>query len=146
MLKKNERGLTLIELLLSLSIATIVGILIWNVFFQGFNYSNKAMTKNQMQQEANIIISSLTKYHRTVDSYEISSSNCKISISGNSIEIYEHPQLCFKTSRTGTIQPKVEDVLLTINVSDKNAPENDVEIGTVLSRLKSEDGDEKDKE
>lgn len=146
MLKKNEAGFTLIELLLALSITTTIGILIWSVFFQGFNYSNKAMTKNQMQQEANIIISSLAKYHRTVDSYEILSSNCKISISANSIDTYEHPQICFKTSRTGTIRPKLEDVQLTINVSDKDDPSNHVEIGTVLSRLKSGDDDEKDNE
>lgn len=55
MLKKNEAGLTLIELLLALSITTTIGILIWSIFFQGFNYSNKAMTKNQMQQEANMV-------------------------------------------------------------------------------------------
>lgn len=144
MFKKNEVGLTLIELLLALSIATTIGILILSVFFQGLNYSNKAMTKNQMQQEVNIIISSLTKYHRTVDSFEILSSNCKISISSSSIVVYEHPQLCFETNKTGTIQPKTEDVLLTINVSDKNDPSNHIEIDTVLSRLKSGDGDEEE--
>ena len=58
---KNQRGITLIELLLTISIISFVGVLIWSVFFQGTEYSNTAITNNQMQQEANIIMTKITK-------------------------------------------------------------------------------------
>ncbi|RTR27329.1 hypothetical protein EKG37_19220 [Robertmurraya yapensis] len=168
MFKKNEVGITLIELLLTLSITVTIGILIWSVFFQGFNYSNKAMTNNQLQQEANIIINGLAKYHRNfevnleedsnseLNSYMVKSSNCKISISAvppNTTEVFQHPQLCFKanitddenngTESTIIIHPDAKDVSLTIKVSgtdDQNS--NSIIIDTVLSRLKRGDIDE----
>lgn len=150
---KNQAGLTLIELLLALSIVTTIGILIWSVFFQGFNYSKKATTTNQMQQEANIIISSLTTSHRKLglDSYEIQSSSCKISISKDSsvIQEYEHPQLCFYLGEkaedpfTETVTEYDDDVPLTLTVQeDKNEPNLKITVETILSRLEGDTGDD----
>ena len=53
---KNQKGVTLIELLATITILSIIGVIIWNVFIQGTKYSNTAVTKNRLIQESNIVI------------------------------------------------------------------------------------------
>lgn len=52
---KNERGLTLVELLAVLAIAAIIISLIGSVLINGIKASNRTTTKQQLQQEANNI-------------------------------------------------------------------------------------------
>lgn len=146
MKKKNESGLSLIELLLTLTILSIVGVLIWSVFFQGTSYSKKAMTKNQMQQEANVIINNLMKFHRTNDRYEIESLNCKITANGKTTNVFESSQFCFMTNFSGAIIPSKEDVSLTVTIKDKSDISNLIQVDALLFRLKSGEEDEEDYE
>jgi prepilin-type N-terminal cleavage/methylation domain-containing protein len=144
---RDEQGFTLIEVLATLSILSFVGIIIWNVFFQGYQYSQNASSKNSMIQETNIIITNLSKIHQTSDEYEIksSNSNCGITITykkGISQETlaFDHPQLCFsfvfKNSISGIINPKLTDVPLTVTASDKKNPNNKISIDSTLYRMK----------
>ena len=113
---KNQRGITLIELLLTISIISFVGVLIWSVFFQGTEYSNTAITNNQMQQEANIIMTKITKIHQTSDSYEINSPDaCSLTIKDNvngTTEIFEHSQFCISVKKdiSNPINPNITNV------------------------------------
>ena len=119
MKKINQRGITLIELLATLAILSIVSILIWSIFFQGTNYSNKAMTKNQMQQEANIIITNLTKIHQTSDSYDIDSSKtCSFTVNDNDkglTEVFEHSQLSISVKKDIRTQSILMFIMLSWN-------------------------------
>ncbi|MFA9555956.1 type II secretion system protein J [Evansella sp. AB-rgal1] len=138
---KNEKGITLIEVLISVAILSFIGIVIWNVFIQGLTFSEQAMRKNQMQQEANIIVTSLVRSHQAaVEVYEINDFECKIMIDTNSqSNVIEHPQLCLSTNYSDglSVNPNIHDITITINVADKNNPNNKVSIDTILTRLKS---------
>lgn len=53
---KNERGLTLVELLAVLAIAGIIIALIGSVLINGIKASNRTATNQKLQQEANYIV------------------------------------------------------------------------------------------
>jgi prepilin-type N-terminal cleavage/methylation domain-containing protein len=69
-LKKNN-GFTLIELLAAMSIFSIVMILLYGVLSNGMDYSKKSMGNVSVQQELNILITTMTKIHETYPSYDI---------------------------------------------------------------------------
>jgi Tfp pilus assembly protein PilE len=61
---KNEKGITLIELLVTLSILMLISSLIYGVLI-GVNKNYKQISeKSILRQEANIILSTLTNYHQ----------------------------------------------------------------------------------
>ncbi|MEO2074634.1 MAG: prepilin-type N-terminal cleavage/methylation domain-containing protein [Bacillus sp. (in: firmicutes)] len=160
-MKKDERGLTLVEVLATITIISIVSIIIWSVFFQGINFSKKATSRNLMLQEMNLLVTNLTKIHQTSSVYEISSSgpnNCEITVISKKrdkiqnidivqpTQIFNHSQICFnfildiKNKRTGTspntIEPNENDVSITLTASDKNNPDNKVITKSYLYRMK----------
>lgn len=63
---QNERGFTLIELLVSIALGSIVLVLIYQFFFQGIHFSKVVNDKTLLQQEANYMVSSMTKIHQTL--------------------------------------------------------------------------------
>jgi type II secretory pathway pseudopilin PulG len=68
---KSEKGITLIELLAALSILMIISSVIYSVFF-GINKNYKQISeKTNLQQDANIIISSIKNYHLRNESYKL---------------------------------------------------------------------------
>lgn len=71
----RQRGITLIELLGAITILSIISIIIWNVFFQGLSFTDSLQIETQMQQEANLILASLRKMHRSSDEYSIENSD-----------------------------------------------------------------------
>ncbi|WML59564.1 prepilin-type N-terminal cleavage/methylation domain-containing protein [Neobacillus sp. PS2-9] len=152
-MSRNERGLTLIEVLIAVAILSIIGVIIWNVFYQGYSYSKKATSRNSMQQETNILITNLKKIHQSNINYTIKSSNCDITVtyqkdptSTAQTQIFSHSQICFKLEiivdsiNQGAgpinIQPNKSDITLNINTSDKNNPGNNLTISTFLYRMK----------
>ena len=158
-MKRTENGFTLIEVLVTLSILSFVGIIAWSVFFQGYNFSQKAISKNAMIQETNLLITNLKKVHQTLIEYEIKSENCEIKVtnlktSPKQTQIFNHPAICFKIleinagpgSGPKTVKPNnklndgsLNDVSLKINASDKNNPQNSITQDTFLYRMKGAD-------
>lgn len=53
---KDEKGITLVELLAALAILGIIVVVIASVISTGTKASNKTATKQQLQQEANLIV------------------------------------------------------------------------------------------
>lgn len=144
---RNEKGLSLIEVLVTLVILSIVGTIIWSVFNNGVRFSNEAISKNQMQQEANIVLTKLTKIHQTATEYTLmSNSNCTFTVKAiidNNNEDYqfENSKLCLQVTHNGTsdsIDPVGKDHILPliVTISDRNNLANDIELDAVLSRLK----------
>ncbi|MEH7332700.1 prepilin-type N-terminal cleavage/methylation domain-containing protein [Neobacillus drentensis] len=147
---QDERGLTLVEVLATLTIFSMVSVIIWSVFFQGFNFSQKAISKNQMQQETNLLVTNLLKIHQTAKQYDIlnTNSNCEITVNitnkdnSTRTEIYKHPYICFKFEiKNGITNPVIpnrtgNDVRLTLTTSDKKDPNNKIAIDTYLYRVK----------
>ncbi|KXH87302.1 type II secretion system protein [Sporosarcina sp. HYO08] len=58
---KNERGLTLIELLAVLAVVGIMITLLTTVFINGFRASERSATNQKLQQEANYITETVRK-------------------------------------------------------------------------------------
>lgn len=67
----KQDGLTLIELLVSISLLFLVGMLVFNVLIQGKEYSLQAQTTVSLQQEGNRILSKLTSWHESHMRYDI---------------------------------------------------------------------------
>ncbi|MEH7112162.1 prepilin-type N-terminal cleavage/methylation domain-containing protein [Neobacillus niacini] len=152
----DERGLTLVEVLATLTILSIVSIIIWSIFFQGLNFSKKETSKNVMIQESNIIISNLTTVHRGENKYEITSTgtnNCEITVTTDisntekQTQTFTHSQMCFEFTtdiknkkaddpEPNKIDPNKNDVSLTITVKDNNDSTNKVTTSTYLYRMK----------
>ncbi|MFP7299848.1 type II secretion system protein J [Neobacillus niacini] len=150
-MKFDERGLTLVEVLVTLVILSFIGVTIWSVFFQGYNFSQKAISKNSLIQEANIVISQLTKIHQTAKEYELvnSSDQCKITAkvtkqddSEYTEEYSSNPNVCIYYNLTNgignPIDPHLNDALLEITAYDKNDSTNKVTIETKLYRYKGD--------
>jgi len=69
---KNERGLTLVELLGAITILFIISGIIYSVFL-GFNKNYSQISeKNSMDQTANIILATVKQHHLKYDQYKIS--------------------------------------------------------------------------
>lgn len=74
---KNERGLTLVELLAAITILFIISAIIYSVFF-GFNKNYSQISeKNSMDQTANVIIATVKQHHLKYDQYKISYDETK---------------------------------------------------------------------
>ncbi|WP_394233121.1 type II secretion system protein [Niallia oryzisoli] len=153
MVKLNQRGVTVIELLVALTILSLIIVLIWNVFFQGLHFSKKEMTKNQMQQEANVIITHLTKIHQRSEAYEITSNSCKISATyhevgqSNQTITFENNRLCLTAENLDEDatdkyyiagDPNHHDTSLSILIKDINDPDVNIHVDTLLYRIGGE--------
>lgn len=140
---RNEKGLTLLEVLAAVTILSVVGIVIWNVFLQGYQFSNKTIKKSQIQQEANFVLTSMMNFHRgSESSYTVTVSACEIKLSNSTDTIiFDHSLICFSSTFTGskTVNPNKENFNFILIAADKNDEHNNVTIETVLSRLKSGD-------
>lgn len=60
---KNEKGITLVELLAVIAIAGILTVLIASILTNGTNASQRTGTKQQLQQEANIIVEKIRAHY-----------------------------------------------------------------------------------
>lgn len=67
----KQDGLTLIELLVSLSLLFLVGMLVFNVLIHGKEYSLQAQSTVFIQQEGNRISTKLTSWHEKNKKYKI---------------------------------------------------------------------------
>lgn len=68
---KNQAGLTLIEVLATLTILSIVSVVIYNVFSNGLRYSSQAEDTVLIQQEANYLLTLLKEQHENSDFYTV---------------------------------------------------------------------------
>jgi prepilin-type N-terminal cleavage/methylation domain-containing protein len=97
----NEKGITLVELLAALALVSIVAVLAMTTFNIGVKYNVTETTKTKMQQESNLIVSTLMNVHRTEKCYKIYNTSSII------IEIYNN-DLC-----TGTYNRQI-NLIITI--------------------------------
>jgi len=158
-MKNNEKGVTLVELLATVTILSIVGILVWSVFIQGIKHSNKESTKNLLTQEANYVQFSLKKIHQTSEEYQIKfPSPCSIQIEdlnapSNPVLNLNNNQICYSINdvtnyddgltfdlSTTSIKPKDihHSISFQLILKEKKNERNKVITHTILSRLKED--------
>lgn len=101
---KDNRGITLVELLATITLLSIIGIIVWSVFIQGIKNTNEGATKTKLTQEMNYVQTTLRKMHQTAYKYEIIDTSCSIQIKYyNSKESskyktlqFDNDQICYK--------------------------------------------------
>ncbi|MFC0270176.1 type II secretion system protein J [Metabacillus herbersteinensis] len=70
-LDQRQMGITLIELLAVLAIMSFLLILVGSMLINGLSYSNRAQANVLLQQEANLLVTTLDRIHKTQISYTI---------------------------------------------------------------------------
>ena len=75
---RNEKGVTLIELLAALILASVVAVIIMTTFSIGIKYNITESKKVRLQQEANLVIATITNKHRAGDCYNLSVTDDKL--------------------------------------------------------------------
>jgi prepilin-type N-terminal cleavage/methylation domain-containing protein len=146
---RNERGVTLVEVLATLTILSIISVTTWQIFFQGYKFSQESVTKNMLQQESNIVLSNLTRIHQTTEKYKLISSDCKITVldkNDDELQLFSHSLFCYKAENPidnlelppTVLEPSKtgHDLELVVRVSEKNNLRNSVAVKTLLYRLK----------
>ena len=69
----NESGITLIEVLATLTITAIIGSVVYGVLFQTLHANEKTKSHNELRQEANIVMTQLRTMHENGESIWYSS-------------------------------------------------------------------------
>lgn len=144
MMKKNQSGMTLVEVLATLILLSLIGTLIWTTFFTSAKYNIKETTKLHLQQEANYIITKIQQQHRQLDCYQL-------EITEDAVELFdcENPKMLIETISSDykyesvalqKVEPKLKsgDLRLKLTVKD---PLKDsklkVDVETTITRYKS---------
>lgn len=148
----KEDGLTLIELLATLAILSFLIVLMSGVFLNGSNYSKKANDNVKLQQEANLMVTSITKLHESQNSYDIvvdansiklqskNSSGVVVNTVDFSDPNYEYTLFDYSgdaerlLSNTTTIN-SADPLFIKIVIKNKELPEQKYEVKTIISRL-----------
>lgn len=69
---KNQKGMSLVELLAAISILFVVSAIIYGIFFGFSNNYEQISKKNNMNQAANIVITTIKQHHQQHDQYQVS--------------------------------------------------------------------------
>lgn len=93
----NQRGLTLVEVLATLVIVSIVGILVWNLLFQGFDFSKRTISANELQKEANLINTNIQNLHtkHKIHNIYVENNALIIEYDEEQKEIFNHPNIYY---------------------------------------------------
>lgn len=145
---KNEKGITLVEVLAVLLISSIVAGGIYTLVTLTMNHSAVETTKTRLQQEANYIVTEIQRIHRQCDSYTLKIETGSVEIK-NCIDAQDAPienmnkiisnTFNYDPKLDVTIIPKSENYILTnFIVKDPNNEKLKVEINTEFSRYLSE--------
>jgi prepilin-type N-terminal cleavage/methylation domain-containing protein len=141
----NEKGVTLIELLAALVIFGLFSTIIWAFFFQTIQANETEMTKNSLQQEANLIMNTFQEVHRKSESYVVT-----ISENRESLEISTEIDGSFLFNKTGVlyeitadsfvsgdqISPAKDNFPLVLTLTAKENNNLYITIETVFSKIK----------
>lgn len=95
---RNEKGITLVELLAAIVIVGFLTLLIWRIFFQTIDYNSYAVTEQTLQQEANVILSTLQAQHTRETIIKLSTDGSKIDAlleDGSTITISKRPGITY---------------------------------------------------
>ncbi|MFP3323716.1 prepilin-type N-terminal cleavage/methylation domain-containing protein [Planococcus sp. SIMBA_160] len=153
---RSQKGITLVELLAALTLVSIVVAIAWTALSTGMQHTASEVTKTQLQQEANLIITKLTNEHRKNDLYYLRMNAGKIEIN-TCDEVSESPDNCkgFLSIVNGEytyggtingvefqnwnssklINPKKDHVILRVKVADPAKPTRSVTVETALTRI-----------
>lgn len=117
----NEKGLSLIELLATLSMMTIVGALVFGVLINSLHIFNRESDNSDVRQEANLISSQLTTFYKINGNFSaITDSDGMLSVTST------------KTEDGVSSEESREYRLQDYNIEVKSGPDVDVVEGSYV--------------
>lgn len=153
---RNQNGITIVELLVALTLVSVVATIAWTALFTGMKHTVAETTKTQLQQEANLVIAKLTNEHRKNDLYYLRINAGELEIN-TCDKVSENPVNCegFSSATNGDyiyggtingikfqewdslklIDPKKDHVIIKIKVADPARPTRSVTVETALTRI-----------
>lgn len=158
-MKLDEKGISLVELLAALLLVSLVAVIAWTTLTIGMRHGVTETNKTIMQQDMNLIVSSLMAAHRTSEKYSIifednylwinscdKAGDCTLSkIAGaydfnksviNNVEINNSSDAPIIISE---LKPSKEHIAVTLKITDINNEKNFLIVETTLSRMLSEE-------
>lgn len=137
----NQKGVTLVELLATIVIFGIFSTIIWAFLSQTMKTNEVEISKNQIQQEANIILNALDEVHRKSSEYTIDFNNNGIIIKpvGSSQIVFSNPQIDYKLLPLESgkpIHPKTDQVTITLVLKSKKNENVKTTLKSTFNRLK----------
>ncbi|MFP8782154.1 PulJ/GspJ family protein [Planococcus plakortidis] len=158
-MKLDEKGITLVELLAALILVSIIAVIAWTTITIGMRHGTSETNKTIMQQDMNLIMSSLISAHRNSEKYSVifennhllinacdKSGDCKLSeIAGeydfsesmiNNIEINTSSAAPIVIS---DLNPSEKHIKVSLKITDINNEKNFIIVDTILSRILSKE-------
>ena len=140
--KSNEKGITLVELLAALALFGVISVLIWNLFFQASNFNDRAVTQNQLQREANLIVNTIQQIHTKSTIISISSdlgstAKEKLTIVNNNSDpvVFYNKNIEYTLDPT-TISPNTDkEIKFDLTLKSRANPSIKFEVKTTFSKL-----------
>ncbi|TFB13900.1 hypothetical protein E3U55_15160 [Filobacillus milosensis] len=158
---KNERGLTLVEVLTTLILTFIIGTLVFSVAISAINNYQHSEIQSQAQSEVNRFILNLTEIHQSHSTYTITridASSYQVTMDGNTytfdsaldnVELYINHKIwqngslltdhLLEVGHSKEIDHREKQDLF-IKVTDSNPRFKTIEISTSISRLSGTGG------
>lgn len=148
----NQKGVTLVELIVALALVSTIAAIAWTALSIGFEHTAVETSKTHMQQDANLIVTTLSNVHRTNEVYYLKfdsegqlllkkcpdESSCGTykrlidkSYIYNETTINRH---VYKGTTYGEvkIEPKKENTILNLKLKGNK---NSVSVKTTLTRI-----------
>ncbi|MBT2569184.1 type II secretion system protein [Planococcus sp. ISL-110] len=154
-MKKNQKGVTLIEVLTALVLVSVIAVVAWTSLSIGFKHTAVETRKTLIQQDANLIISTLTGVHRQSASYSLIFEANKLKVVScvdavacndnvieksydftgtmvNNIVIDSHDSVPDVIS---DLEPEKNHTVVKLVLTDLNNPKNTITVETTLTRI-----------
>lgn len=137
----NQKGVTLVELLATLVIFGIFSTIIWAFLFQTVKTNEVEISKNQLQQEANIILNALDEVHRKSSEYTIDYNSDEIIIkpTNSSPIVFSNSQIdynLFPLVSGKSISPNTDQLNITLVLKSKTNENVNTKLKSTFVRLK----------
>lgn len=130
---KNEFGITLVELLAAIVLFGIISVLSWRFFFQFTTFNEKAVTQNQLQQEANIILNTMHTVHTRCTIQDLSSDGSYIEIIPNSSECSSINKVFNNSSIEYMLEKSINNTNVNVKLTLISKKDRSVEYNTATT-------------
>ncbi|QUG42245.1 type II secretion system protein [Psychrobacillus sp. INOP01] len=131
----DQQGFTLIELLAALVLFTIFGSVIWGLFFQSLKYNDAEVSKNQLQQETNLILSTIQQMHTSSTITSIESTGSTLLIISDKGEFpFNKDNVLYQINEPINLPNKEFHLVLTLSSTENSSIQLETE--TTFSKLK----------
>lgn len=154
-LKLNQKGITLVELVAALALVSIIATIAMTALTIGMQHGAAETNKTIMQQEANLMISSLMAAHRGSEEYTIIFEDNHLKIDYcDKTPVCSVREIAGEYNFTGSIvndvivdttsgtpvifadlTPEEKHTKITLKITDLDNPKRTLTVETTLSRL-----------